>query len=871
MKGEIRPANFTIYLNALLAFTNHPSQTVNHLVNELWAKFFRHSEICNDEVFRTYIPKWVGLAVKKCVKSGYPSREDSPSCAYSLLDFDNDEEFVSFFGRYRIIILEGIRLVSQESPLLPFQHVELWLKQILTSPLNFGANLNKCTTSSPAYLELEAIANVLDTILAKLTQQQLSLVMVGGLELAKMCLDYPSSDPVLTSVLLSCISSLFVIIGSSGGDLLMPAMNKIFSCITYTSTTDVAAGNGLMSEDTKMLRRHGCSLMVKLATRQPEALVPLFGHLRDTIVGLRSRNQIFQMEFVTLAEALILVSNEMKNYQMQSDFLKSMSEPVIQGLRKLEPAIQSPTALMSYLGLTKPVSASDSEPVKTNRGELYFTQNFLLSICRRSACPDKLEACQAGGFVLSQNTDVVALRNPCWEVAVTVLPHIFMLTKAMNGLWNPDNIAELHPEYAQALSMLESEKNTITGVGNRQSNQEAKKKTALTRMQSFLFDMYENNYHLLSHLCISCGYQFYQMPQLAHGIVGSVLDGITFVPDYRLRAIVRMFLKSLINKCPKSCYSEVLAPILQSLLPYMLTRLCDRWKQLIILRESPSFDESNADSQEVIDDVVCRHLAREYLDVVKAVLTSGNGSDLPISSFQSSSPVKSGNGEPSNGNSESADTSGAKNNNTVTLSELGRLVLQHPMLGQCVITTLLKALVWPDSPSSVRACNLLELVLPVLVQNGTMSDDDASQIMISIISAIHELGQHEANYIALVALAIQSYEWMRPRHASIVQVLAQVPGCNPDDLKRFDDRMMAAISGKENMKGGDRAKKDMFKKLISQFIGKDLAQMFKQDVVIKNLPTPVVPKPRFKTPSLEDSEKTDIGIGALFSQNGHKS
>ena len=35
------------------------------------------------------------------------------------------------------------------------------------------------------------------------------------------------------------------------------------------------------------------------------------------------------------------------------------------------------------------------------------------------------------------------------------------------------------------------------------------------------------------------------------------------------------------------------------------------------IREDPSFDEDNTDSQEVLDDVIIRVTAREYLDTVK--------------------------------------------------------------------------------------------------------------------------------------------------------------------------------------------------------------------------------------------------------------
>merc|ERR1719315_403098 len=51
--------------------------------------------------------------------------------------------------------------------------------------------------------------------------------------------------------------------------------------------------------------------------------------------------------------------------------------------------------------------------------------------------------------------------------------------------------------------------------------------------------------------------------------------------------------------------------------------MTERWAYLRRVRESPGFDEDNTDSQEVLEDVVLRVTAREYLDTVRAVLTSG--------------------------------------------------------------------------------------------------------------------------------------------------------------------------------------------------------------------------------------------------------
>lgn len=47
---EGRPANLDVYLNAMLAFAGHPSQSVNMTANELWNKFFRDAIQCCHEI-----------------------------------------------------------------------------------------------------------------------------------------------------------------------------------------------------------------------------------------------------------------------------------------------------------------------------------------------------------------------------------------------------------------------------------------------------------------------------------------------------------------------------------------------------------------------------------------------------------------------------------------------------------------------------------------------------------------------------------------------------------------------------------------------------------------------------------------------------
>ena len=142
------------------------------------------------------------------------------------------------------------------------------------------------------------------------------------------------------------------------------------------------------------------------------------------------------------------------------------------------------------------------------------------------------------------------------------------------------------------------------------------------------------------------------------------------------------------------------------------------------------------------------------------------------------------------------------------------------------------------------------------------------------------MGHHEANNIALTHLALFCYEKLRCRYKnctvytvhyyrfeSVRDVLARVPSCQPEDLQKFDAKIVAAQQNAAN-KTGEKAKKDMFKKIVSSLVGKETAKLFQKEIVIKNLPN-MAPKVKAKTPSLdEQTERTgqDTGLASLFAQ-----
>uniref|UniRef100_A0A0K2UPE2 Exportin 5 [Megachile rotundata] n=1 Tax=Lepeophtheirus salmonis TaxID=72036 RepID=A0A0K2UPE2_LEPSM len=829
-KHTQRPSNFDVYLNAILFFTRHPSLTVNFYVNELWIKFFRHTEILKDDIFKDFVPKWAEIVLKKTVKLGYRNE------GFSILDFETEEEYGTFFGKYRIIILEGVKLVCcNYSPTLVYDHIEEWLSSLLRSQI-----LNESL-----YLQIEAVSLILDPVLSK---SNLSPILARALHLLKSILEYETSDPILSSNLLSCVSASFVLVAHDS-TLLPIIMNKIFSCITFTER---GTSNGhQISQVVKTLRRHGCSLLVKIATKFASTLHPIFDHLKDTIATLRETDKINKMEFSCLVEALVLVSNEFKNYSIQANFVENVSAFPFEEFKSLQENLSSAETFVEYIGLTKvndvKVDKLAQDPYYVNRSKISFCTTFLLSVCRRTKVPSDINECHSGGFILHEEpcgSGSFNVRNPAASVANAALPLFLSLARVINSLWTPENISKYG--YSRTLEMIDTEKLTVTGSTNVDSSTGLKEKKTSSRdkMKSFIYETYENIFHFLYECCSSFGSEFYRLPGLTEALKSYLFAGIHNVPDYRLRCLVKTFMKSFINKCSKSSFSDVLGPILLDFCPYMLTRLTERWKYIesIVISDDDAVNDNEKDSKEVLEDVFLRQLTRDYLNAVKVLFMSGNGNDVVV-------------------NPTTEDQS--------ALSELGKLVLDYDTLRECLLVTLLRALVWNDSLSSVRACNLIKVILPYVILSKKLNEDGARQIMISILSAFHALGQHEMNNIALTQLAIQAYEWMRSGYPSVLSVLSQVPGCNQEDLKRFDDRIVVAINGKDVGKVSDRVKKDMFKKIINQFVGKDKAQLFKKEVIIKNLPSFIPPKIRHKNLSLDETETNDISLTTLFN-NGTK-
>ena len=211
---------------ALVEFSLHDSQVLNHLTMQLWANFLGNEHVIKDPNFQNHAKGLVeGLPVK-LIKTGYPSADNAPSCVYSKIDFDSDEDFYTFFVKFRADVAMVIRAATK---LIPTELIEItgkWLLSLL-------ADVTAGKTADP--LHWEACSILMDNVLGRCDMNFVA-TRSHGLQLMQELLKAQSTDPVIFSYMLSCMSALFgcLTYGSVEDPTLLAALERIFSAVVFT-------------------------------------------------------------------------------------------------------------------------------------------------------------------------------------------------------------------------------------------------------------------------------------------------------------------------------------------------------------------------------------------------------------------------------------------------------------------------------------------------------------------------------------------------------------------------------------------------------------------------------------------------------------
>uniref|UniRef100_A0A671YL76 Exportin 5 n=1 Tax=Sparus aurata TaxID=8175 RepID=A0A671YL76_SPAAU len=801
------PANLSKYMEAILAFTTHSSQTS-------WCGF---TSLCEK-----------GLLMS----TGFPSRDDNPSCGYSRVDFDSDEDFNLFFNSFRAQQGEVVRIACRIVPLEAFQIAAEWLQYQIASPIDTGDTTSKsaeglCSLLSPSVVQWDAMTVFMECMIAQIFKN-LEEEVKGSMELLQAVLNYETKDPLILSCVLTNVSALFPFV-TRRQHFLPQILYKLFKAITFEVGQDNKAPR---TRAVKNVRRHACSSIIKICRDYPQFILPCFDMFYNHVKKLFSSDaSLTHMEKCSLMEALVLISNQFKDFAKQKAFLDELMASVVAEWtsEEIRHVLSDPAVFLSFVGADQVVTehSKDTDATGLNRGRLSFCLYAMLGVVKRARWPADLEEAKAGGFVAGYTPAGAPIyRNPCTAHFLVLLPNLLLLIRTHNSLYMPENMARLSETFAKAHEVMDAEKNVVLGLSQHLLDiyDSPVYRTNLERMQGFFTTLYDNCFHVLGSAGQSLQQEFYTISGLAEEINRSAFFSLDHVPDHRLRPMIHILfchLLQLVLSCPQEYYDSLLCPLLGPLFAYMQQRLNVKW-QVINQRTS------------CVTILLEMFSSRRRHD-------DGLGAD----------------GGP-----------GAAHRGTrthqVTLScslnvafELKRFFFFPQNIYMTLLTLSFTSLSWKDTTNCHRTASMVCWTLLRQVVGGNLLPEAVTWFYTSVLRALQVHGQHEVCNSTLSQLAMLIYENLRPRYMELRAVMTQIPNISVEALDQYDHRLMDPNA----QKVGDKKRKDQFKKLIAGTVGKALCQQFRKEVHIRNLPS-LFKKPK---PDKDVLNTEALGLAALFS------
>ncbi|XP_077585073.1 exportin-5 [Stigmatopora nigra] len=857
------PSNLSKYLEALLAFTTHSSMFLRSCTVPTWASIFRHEPLIQDPIIVEMSIKYLRTCISNLAKTGFPSKNDHPSCQYSQVDFDSDEDFQPFFNSFRACVGQSVRWACRIVPLQAFQMVAVWLQIQLGN-----SNVASRREGMPAPgLEWEALTIFMECAVPQVlkTLEEENLPIDESMELLQAMLNFNSKDTLVVSCLLTNVSNLFPFV-QYRLQYLPQVLSKLFETVTFEQVVDIKVPR---TRAVNSVRRHASCSLIKICRDFPQMILPCFDLFYTHVKEMFSSGvSLTFMEKSALIESLVLISNEFKDYEKQKAFIDELLASMMAQWTSdaTKQVLSNPVLFLTFVGADQVVveQRREVDEVGLNRGILGFSLNAMLAVCKRVRWPADPHVAEAGGYLLGHSPSGNPIyRNPCAAQFLAFLPNLLVFIRTQNSLFAPENRARLSETFTRAYDLMDGEKNTLLGLANpsmQDSFDTSPFKSSLERMQGFFSQIFENCYHILGNGGLSLQQEFYSVNRLAEDISASAFFSLDHVPDHRLRPFFRLFMRQMVLSCPAEYYDCLLCPLLGPLFNFILQNLNMKWK-IIHQRACINGEEEEEETvvcqdshvtQEMLEEHLVRIVTREVLDF------------LTISCISRKLPEAHGNKEDNeeddvmmDASTQASSTAGA-GPGSEELTELGKTLVKHENIYMTLLSLTFTSLSWKDGAYCHRTASMIcwTILRPAVGLN--LLPEAVSWIFVSVLKGLQMHGQHEVCNSSLSLLAMQIYDNFRPRYAELRTVMNQIPNVDREGLDIYDRRLLEPTNAQ---KVTEKKRKDQFRRFLVGTVEKALCQQFRKEVHIRNLPS-LYKKPKADKDVVSSDETA--GLTALF-------
>ncbi|XP_065832581.1 exportin-5-like isoform X2 [Oscarella lobularis] len=809
-----RPPNFDKYLQCLMTFLKHPSQTLGMTSMQTWLAFLKNDAILRDQTFLTHLPAVLelsGLRQSKCIGVLYDSSMATSlfqkSVVFAQCDFADIDEYYVHFGRLRSVAKTIITIVTALIPDVALRIVTKELARLLEP------------SETCHYVEWDALAFVLELVMSRV-DLQISADLGGQAIDALVGTD--AKDDELIRCNLNCLYALFPCL-ECRPDRITPIFSKIFSF--FQGIVQRNKDDPTLSFDRSLasLRRLSCSMFLSLCKDYGTLAVRLFDQVRDHVKRLINENLLLYLERVIFVEGLISLSQSLDDTAKKVEFIQSLIAPVnALFLDATDCRILKDSKIFFHNMLS--LDGGGSTGMKTVGLEwakqFVFCLKTLLAIERRCLIP----------------CSPTALRGK-EEISKLIFPHIKVLLtvfELITSFWKPDVFVSIEPEFQGVFSLTASENKSLLGVPTRRG-EDTDSDALLDRAHVLLVNTMDVCVSFTGTLGEAFG-SLYGFDDFARTLLLTALANVSYVPNYYLRSVIRSTIRPLCLHCPPEHFSSFIDVFCPAVFEFLFKRLSSDWNKI-----AETLIAAENEREEVLERRILSNLTREMIAFLQVCLNKR------VRLEDGNSPAEA---------EDEADVDMTELPDENPLSDLGQHLMDSEVTCQHAASLLFSCLTWLDTVAAVKAAKLL-LVSCDTMLNAVSSGNVVQQLYIAVLQGLERHGQHEGAAQTLMALALKLYKlWRTTRNPGLVDILLSLPDSNISLFQELNGLC-------ENPQQTERTRKEQMRLVRSIFqpiIGKPLAQAFcKKREMNFNLP-----KLSFRRKQPDFQPDGEDGLSLLF-------
>ena len=668
-----------------------------------------------------------------------------------------------------------------------------------------------------------------------------------------------------------------------------------------------ASGNKNVLKCIQNLKRQIVSNILNICRKYASSLKAINEEIYYKSMCIISNEHSTQIERVIFIQSLIYCSNESNTYDAQAAFIDQFISPISKFFSSddFQNALHNIQLFIKYFGFDEGIN---TEMNLTNaslqkRRQMFYFVNVLYSILKsvRNTEESTMENIEIqnlsnSGFLDSKTN---RLRNPAFASYIQVLEVILQFLKSMNIMHSKELRNCMKAEY---LEMTESAKSVALGTNQQISSSAVS--TSLhcetnimssesEKVSDKVLMFYYNVYEMLNQLVPLYFLKFKNELllneateinlQFINKIGDALFSNFNELPDFRIRFICKYTLKAALTFHFKPEYIEkdyvivrINEILLQFFLPSILTRINTKIKYFQVLKEeSKSKPESDVDTEspsiqnQIIEENQFILMCRDLVELLRLFLNFSSGAiNKPLAQeFDEFNNEKND----MNQNELEIDSSPKAlenlNPNKIHISELAvHLLKNNKIIFQSTILLLFEGLNWSDSHCCLRLARLAMSLFEKVSVNNTvepqkivfyLNDNVGEQLFKSCITSLQLHGEHHETASLLTNLGFLIYEKFPYSAKGLFNdLLSKIPNINTKMYEEFVKLNNPNNQPKDLLKH-EKIKKDYFKKIIQPIIGKNVSQLYKNEIEIKQL-QPMNLKTR------KTNENTEIFDHSLF-------